>query len=223
MTKEQPSLTFLIYTDRKMKHLFVFIAFLIITSLTSFSSNAYSLEKSPYIVIADTGQRLFSRIAKDQESLKKFPELMRDIVEEELMPSIDYKYAAFKVLGKNLKTMSKTQREKFVVSMRSYLVRTYAIALKQYKNQKVTFEPNKPTKGARIVGVNTIITNADVNAPEINITFQMRQNKKTNKWKAYDMIIEGISLLSSKQAEISKRIKKNGIEQVTLELASFNK
>jgi phospholipid transport system substrate-binding protein len=51
----------------------------------------------------------------------------------------------------------------------------------------------------------------------------MRQNKKTQKWKAYDMIIEGISLLSTKQAEISKRIKKNGVDQVTLELASFNK
>jgi phospholipid transport system substrate-binding protein len=37
------------------------------------------------------------------------------------------------------------------------------------------------------------------------------------------MIVEGISLLSSKQAEISKRIKNNGIDQVTLELGSFNK
>jgi phospholipid transport system substrate-binding protein len=203
-----------------MKHLLVLITILFTTSLTSFSSDAYSIENSPYTVIADTGQRLFSRIAKDQESLKKFPELMRDIVEEELMPSIDYKYAAFKVLGKNLRKMTKTQREKFTVSMRSYLVRTYAVALKQYKNQEVTFESHRPTKGARILGVNTIIS--DPNAPEINITFQMRQNKKTKKWKAYDMIIEGISLLSSKQSEISRRIKKNGIDQVTLELASFN-
>ena len=71
--------------------------------------------KTLHTVIAETGERLFSRIAKDQESLKKFPELMRDIVEEELMPSIDYKYAAFKVLGRNLRTMTPEQREKFVV------------------------------------------------------------------------------------------------------------
>ena len=203
-----------------MKHLFVFIALLFSTSLTSFSSNAHTVENSPYTVIAETGQRLFSRIAKDQEPLKKFPDLMRNIVEEELMPSIDHRYAAFKVLGKNLKKMTKTQRENFTVSMRSYLVRTYAIALKKYKNQHVEFEPNKPTNGARIVGVNTIIS--EPNTPEIHITFQMRQDKKTKQWKAYDMIIEGISLLSSKQAEISKRIKRSGIEQVTLELASFN-
>ena len=72
-----------------MKLLFVFIAILFSTALTTFSNIAYSIENSPYTVIADAGERLFSRIAKDQESLKKFPELMRDIVEEELMPSID--------------------------------------------------------------------------------------------------------------------------------------
>ena len=59
-----------------MKHLFVFIALLFTTSLTSFSSNAYTVENSPYSVIAETGQRLFSRIAKDQEPLKKFPDLI---------------------------------------------------------------------------------------------------------------------------------------------------
>lgn len=203
-----------------MKHLMAIFTLLFMASLASFSSNAYSIENSPYTVIAETGERLFSRIAKDQESLKKFPELMRDIVEEELMPSIDYKYAAFKVLGRNLRTMTPEQREKFVVSMRSYLVRTYAIALKQYKQQDVVFESHKSTNGARIVGVNSVIRNA--NAPEINITFQMRQDRQTSQWKAYDMIIEGISLLSSKEAEISQRIQKSGIDQVTLELASFN-
>jgi phospholipid transport system substrate-binding protein len=200
-----------------MNKFFIFFTLLLTSIFSSFSSAATN---SPYQVIAETGQRLFSRIAHDQESLKKFPDLMRNIVEEELMPSIDYKYAAFKVLGKNLNKMTKVQREKFVISMRSYLVRTYATALKQYKNQQVSFEPSRPTKGARIVGVDTIIS--DDNAPEITITFQMRQNKKTKEWKAYDMIIEGISLLNSKQAEMTKRIKKNGIEQVTLELAAFS-
>ncbi|NQZ24020.1 MAG: ABC transporter substrate-binding protein [Colwellia sp.] len=203
-----------------MKHLFILFTLLLSSSFANFSNAATNDATSPYSVIAETGQRLFSRIANDQKALKKFPELMRIIVEEELMPSIDYKYAAFKILGKHLKKMSKVQREKFVVSMRSYLVRTYATALKQYKNQQVSFEPNRPTKGAKIVGVDAIIS--DGKAPDITITFQMRQNKKTKQWKAYDMIIEGISLISSKQAEIAKRIKKNGIEQVTLELAAFS-
>jgi phospholipid transport system substrate-binding protein len=203
-----------------MKSLTSLSTILLMSILLSFNSYATNAEISPYKVIESTGKQLFTRISNDQESLKKFPELMRNIVEEELMPSIDYKYAAFKILGKNLKKLTKAQREKFVISMRSYLVRTYATALHQYNDQKVSFESERPTNKAKIVGVDAVIS--DTNAPDITITFQMRQNRKSKQWKAYDMIVEGISLLSSKQAEISRRISKNGVDQVTIELAALS-
>ncbi|MGB1199219.1 MAG: MlaC/ttg2D family ABC transporter substrate-binding protein [Thalassotalea sp.] len=176
---------------------------------------------SPYKVVESTGGKLFSRISAQQNELQKFPELMREIVDQELMPVIDYKYASFKILGKNLRKMSKEQRSKFTASMRSYLIRTYATALTQYKNQQVTYEPARSTGTKKIVPVSATIV--DPNKPEINMVFLMRQNKKTKQWKAFDLIVEGISLLSSKQAEFNSRIAKYGIDQVTVELASVAK
>ena len=178
-------------------------------------------ETSPYVVLENVGHQLFSRIASNQQEIKKFPEYMRVIIEEELMPSIDYKYAAFKILGKHLPKTTKEQRTAFVASMRQNLIRTYATALAQYKNQQVIFEPTRPTKGKRIVSVNTKIV--DGNRPDIDIVFMMRQNKKTKQWKAFDMVVEGISLLGSKQAELNGRINKQGIDQVTLELTALSK
>jgi phospholipid transport system substrate-binding protein len=186
-----------------------------------FSASALAEEASPYKVIESVGNNLFQRIASNQQEITKFPDLMRNIVDEELMPHIDYKYAAYKILGKNLKKTSKEQRAKFVVSMRQYLIRTYANALMQYQDQQVIFEKDKPTKGKNIVSVSTQII--DNNRPTIDIAFKLRQNKKSKEWKAYDMVVEGISLLSSKQAELTSRISKQGIEQVTLELASIAK
>jgi len=185
------------------------------------SVNTFASEVSPYKVIETVGNNLFTRIAENQQEIKKFPGLMRYIVDEELMPFIDYKYAAYRILGKNLRKTTKEQRATFVTSMRSYLIRTYANALTQYKNQQVIFEPEREIKGKKIVSVNTKII--DANRPEINIAFKMRQNKKTKQWKAYDMVVEGISLLSSKQAELSHRITKQGVERVSLELASIAK
>ncbi len=195
----------------------VFITVLI--SIVSFSSSAQ--EQSPYVTLEKAGKNLFSRISANQMELKKFPMLMEKIVEEELMPSIDYRYAAYKILGKNLKHTSKEQRAKFVESMRHYLVRTYAKALSQYKNQEVIFEAPRSTEGKRIIAVNTQII--DPKRPTINIAFKMRKNKKTKQWKAFDMVVEGISLLQSKQVELNKRIAKQGVDQVTLELASIAK
>jgi len=201
-----------------MRKLFVYFSALLIALSTG---TLAAEEVSPYKVLETTGNKLFSRIAANQQELKKFPGLMRQIVAEELMPAVDYKYAAYRILGKKLRSTSKEQREKFVESMHHYLVRTYATALNQYKNQKVIFEPEKPTKGKKIISVNTQIL--DPNKPTINIAFKMRKNKKTKEWKAFDMVVEGISLLSSKQAEFSRRIAEQGLDQVTLELASIAK
>lgn len=176
---------------------------------------------SPYNILESIGNKLFGRIAANQQEIKKFPQLMQVIVEEELMPSIDYRYASYRILGKHLRKTSKDQRAKFVDSMRSNLARTYASALMQYNNQQVIFEPEKPINGKKIVAVKTQII--DANKPTINVVFKMRQNKKTGQWKAFDMVVEGISLLSSKKAELSKRIAKQGVEQVTIELAALIK
>ena len=146
---------------------------------------------------------------------------MQVIVEEELMPSIDYRYASYRILGKHLRKTSKEQRIKFVDSMRRNLARTYANALMKYKNQQVIFESEKPIKDKKIVAVKTQII--DANKPTINVVFKMRQNKKTGQWKAFDMVVEGISLLSSKKAELGKKLAKQGVEQVTIELAALTK
>ena len=197
---------------------------LVSLSLLSFqvqASNSTQHESSPYLVLKEVGNSLFTRIAANQKEIKKFPLLMRDIVEEELMPSIDYRYASYKILGKHLKKTTKEQRAEFLEAMRRYLVRTYATALMKYNNQQVIFEADKPTKGKKIVSVKTQIV--DLNAPTIDVIFKMRQNKKTGQWKAFDMVVEGIALLSSKQAELSHKIAKQGVEQVTLELAVITK
>jgi phospholipid transport system substrate-binding protein len=202
-----------------MKKLLIFIIL-----LTGFVQNSFAATPtvSPYQVIEVTGNRLFSRIASNQEALEKFPGLMRDIVEEELMPSIDYKYAAFKILGKHLRKTTVEQRAKFVTAMRSYLVRTYASALTQYHNQKVVFEPETKLKAkAKLASVDVKIV--DAGKPDIKITFQMRKDKKSQQWRAYDMVVEGISLVSSKQAEFNRKIADLGLDQVTVELASIAK
>ena len=154
----------------------VLALFLLTASATEVMAASAETNASPYVVLKDTGTKLFSRISANQQAIKKFPSIMQDIVEEELMPSIDYRYAAYRILGKHLKKTSKEQRADFSMAMRQYLVRTYATALTKYKNQQVIFESDKPTKGKKIVAVRTQIV--DVNSPTIEVVFKMRLNKK---------------------------------------------
>ena len=129
------------------------------------------------------------------------------------MPYVDYKYAAFKVIGTHFKKTNKTDRALFVKVFRDYLVTSYAQVFTLYKNQQVEFLPAKDFSKERVVAVKTSIIESG--RSPIDISFRVRKNKKTNDWKAYDMVAEGVSLLDSKKAELGSLIRQKGLPFVT--------
>jgi phospholipid transport system substrate-binding protein len=183
-------------------------------------SSVLAQEQSPHELMTSVATNLFSRLSAQQERLQNEPALVNQIVEEELMPYVDYRYAAFKILGKNLRSTSKQEREDFAIAMQDYLTVIYVNALRQYKNQTVSFQaPVKKHRG-KIAVVKALIS--DTGAPDISIDFKLRQDKNTREWKAFDMVVEGISMLNAKQAEINARISASSLEQVTEELESLS-
>lgn len=189
---------------------------LVLFTFTLTSASTLAATETAYDVVSQVGDSLFSRIKNESTQLKTNPAALETIVEQELMPYVDYRYTGLKILGKHIRTTTKEQREQFIEAMRHYLVKTYASALKQYNNQQVTFYPPKDEDG-KIVAVTAMIrANGQ---QDIDVVFKMRQDSKTLQWKAFDMVVEGISLLSSKQAEINRTIREHGIDKTTSILA----
>lgn len=165
----------------------------------------------------------FERITKDQPLIIKNNEHLRVIVEEELMPYIDYKYAALRVLGSEVskvraitdeaeKARAIKDIQRFIVVFREYLVATYAGVFTQYTNQQVEFGAPQPFKGKDVVVVKTKIIEAG--KPDIKIDFKVREDR-SGEWRAYDMIAEGISLLDAKQSELQGMLRQQGIDHVS--------
>jgi phospholipid transport system substrate-binding protein len=200
--------------------MFSFMKTLLAVVFFIISQSAFAQQQTPHQVIEGLGDNLFYRLAEAQKNLNAQPERIREIIEQELMPHVDYRYAAFKILGKYIRQVSKEQREEFAVAMKEYLTVIYVNALSQYQDQKITFEPeSKLTKDKKIATIKSLIT--EPGAPDISIDFKLRQDKITKQWKAFDMVIEGVSLISAKQAEISSRIRASDIQTVTLEIANL--
>lgn len=169
---------------------------------------------NPYVMVHKVAEITFKRFAREQEQIKEDPNLLKNIVREELMPYVDYRYSAFKVIGMtNFKSTTAEQRKIFSEVFLEYLVTSYAQVFTLYDNQLVEFERVKPLTDEKIVAVNTDII--EPGRPPINISFRVRHIKNTGEWKAYDMVAEGISLLDSKQAELTGLIRQKGIEHVT--------
>ena len=179
------------------------------------SANSTKVDKKdPYKMIQTVADITFKRFANEQAEIRKNPNLLKVIVREELMPYINYKYAAFKVIGaQNFRKTTDAERKAFVPVFRDYLITSYAQVFTLYKQQEVQFEPAKKLGKEKIVSVNTQVL--EPGREPIDISFRVRKNKKTKEWKAYDMVAEGVSLLDSKQAELGSLIRQKGLSHVT--------
>ena len=189
-----------------------------------FSSFSYAADvdmTNPNQVIRSVSSQTLDRISAEKEHLKTDPKYVQVIVEEELIPYFDYKYAAFLVMGNAVKETSKAQRDAFVDAFKTSLVNTYGHILFEYDDHELTIIDNNNFADKTIVTVEVRITDAQKQVTKL--VFKLRKNKKTNEWKVFDVIAEGISMLSTKQSELGELIRKNGIDNVIELLNEKNK
>ncbi|MFM2588754.1 phospholipid-binding protein MlaC [Vibrio sp. TBV020] len=191
--------------------------------LFAFNVTANEIDKTqPYQMMKQVSEHAFARLKAEQEQIHQDPEHLKMIVDEELMPYINEKYAALKLLGPNLKGAKREDVAKFIVAFRSYLVSSYAQVLTQYTDQTIEFGPEpKLNPKKSITGVKVEIVDAP--RPNIKLEFKLRKDKKSGEWQAFDMIAEGISLLSSKQSEWNSKLRQEGILAVANELEELAK
>ncbi|USD60147.1 MULTISPECIES: phospholipid-binding protein MlaC [Vibrio] len=203
----------------------MFKRFILMVSALFMSLNVMATEidaTQPYDMIMKVSDKAFSRLGAEQDKIQADPDYLKVVVEEELMPYVNYRYAALKLLGPNLKGAKREEVLEFIEAFRAYLVTSYAQVLTQYTGQDVKFGPEpKIDDKTTIIGVK--VTIMDSPRPNINLEFKLRKDKKTGEWKAFDMIAEGISLLSSKQSEWNTKIRQEGVLSVAQELEQLAK
>lgn len=186
--------------------------------LVVFNVAAEEIDKTqPYQMMKQVSEQAFNRLKSEQPKVQQNPDYLKVIVEQELMPYVNEKYAALKLLGPNLKGAKREDVATFIESFRAYLVSSYAQVLTQYTDQNIAFGPEPKLDPSRtITGIKVEIL--DSPRPNIKLEFKLRKDKKTGEWKAFDMIAEGISLLSSKQSEWNGKLRQDGILAVAQEL-----
>lgn len=200
---------------------FYFALLLVVFSVSVAAKTEINMSE-PYTMVQQVANSTFERVTTDQALIENDKEHLRLIVQEELLPYIDYKYSAYKVLGsyiqriRNIKDKEQKKAEvaklkRFINVFRDYLVATYAGVFTQYNGQKVEFEPAKKIDNKKFAVVKTKIVESG--KPDINIGFKVKKNKKGD-WQAYDMVAEGISLLDAKQSELHGILRTEGLDYV---------
>ncbi len=113
------------------------------------------------------------------------------------------------------------QREAYFAAFREYLKQAYGQALAMYHGQTYQIAPEQPLGDKTIVPIRVTIIDPN-GRPPVRLDFQWRKNSQTGNWQAYDMIAEGVSMITTKQNEWGTLLRTKGIDGLTAQLKSIS-
>jgi len=181
-------------------------------------ARATAADISPLEVVRDTSSRMLLALESERPRIAQEPGHLYELVAEIVLPYFDFRRMSQWVLGRNWRTATAQQRERFVEQFRILLVRTYGRALSEYADEKVIYLPFDVGSEADRVTVRTEIEQPGI-AP-IPISYAMYLSD--GGWKVYDVAISGVSLVTNYRSSFSSIIRKDGIDSLIEQLGDRN-
>jgi len=178
------------------------------TALLLFSLPAQA-EMQPDELIKSTSETVLSTLEQNREKYKEQPDEISRLVTDIILPHLDFRAMSKLALGKNWRSATEDQQNRFVDAFKNMLIRTYSKSLTEYAGQEIVFLPYRPpAEGKRTVTVQTQIKQN--NGPVIPIDYSLRI--KDDIWKVYDIKIDGISLVTNYRNTFAADINQLGME-----------
>lgn len=176
----------------------------------------------PMKMLKNTTGDLIQKLKNNQKKLHQDPDFVYDIIHKVLLPKVDVRVMSMSVLGRNAwRKASEKQKKAFTQAFTKTVIKTYASALKEYQDQKVTFQPLRGDyQDKHVLKVNSHIVQQNGNKVPISYSLIL----KDNQWKIFDLNVEGISLLQSFRSQFASELAQGkSLDEIIEELKQHNK
>lgn len=157
-------------------------------------------------------------IAKDKDIRSGDRAKLMRVIEAKVLPHFDFTSMTAMALGPSWRKANPDQKARLTREFETLLVRTYASALEAYSDQKFDFRPlrAKPTDTDVMVQVRVL----QGGAQPVAIDYSME--KTAAGWKAYDVMVGGVSLVANYRTEFNSVVRQSGIDGLINSLAAKN-
>ena len=107
----------------------------------------------------------------------------------------DFTELSKRSLGQNWSKLTPEQQKQFTSLYRSLLEDTYADKITSYTNEKLIFGKEIPLSGKTVEVQTTVVTKTSTTP------INYRLIEENGRWKVYDVVIEGVSLISNYRSQ----------------------
>ncbi len=178
---------------------------------------AQTLKDDPVSLVEHATSRIFADVAENLEEYTANPNALQAVVRKDLMPLLDVDYAARLVLGSAGRGLSAEKIDEFSICMSNLLVNRYSKGLLYFgSNVKLRVLPQRGDLNEKLTRVRTRVTLSNGGEAPVDYAF----HKTPEGWKAFDVIVEGISYVTTYRNQIQPDVRENGIDSVLIRLGS---
>ncbi len=130
------------------------------------------------------------------------------LVEAKILPHFDFERMTRLAMGKNWRDASVAQQSALIEEFRTMLVRTYSASISSIIDYKFEYKPLRMNPGDTEVMVSLEASKSG--SPAIPVDY--RVEKQAAGWKVYDILVDGVSLITVYRSSFNSEIKKGGVE-----------
>jgi len=165
---------------------------------------------NPAELVENSAKRMLVELDANRAMYRSDPKKLDALVGNVLLPNFDTDYAARLVLGQTWRTASEDQRKRFVDAFYHSLLRNYGAALIDFTADRFVILPYKGEPGDTNATVRTEVKRES--GAKVPVNFSLR--KTADGWKAWDVVIDGISYVKSFRTDFAADIQQNGLDDV---------
>ncbi len=136
------------------------------------------------------------------------------LVEEIILPHLDFETFSRLTLGKYWRTASDAQRAAFTKEFQNLLLRSYATSLNAYSGERIEQLGQRDEGNGRVLVQTQLIRTTG--AP---VTVDYRLLKRDDDWKIYDVVIEGVSMVINYRTSFGTEIRRDGLDALIKHMA----
>ncbi|MEA3149703.1 MAG: phospholipid transport system substrate-binding protein [Gammaproteobacteria bacterium] len=173
----------------------------------------------PEQLVENSAKRMLTELDKNRAMYAKDPAKLDELVATVLLPNFDSEYAARLVLGQTWRTATPEQRKRFVDAFYHSLLHNYGTALLNFTADRFTILPYKGDPSDTTATVRTEVKRSS--GEKVPVNFSLR--KTDAGWKAWDVVIEGISYVKSFRTDFAAEIQQKGLDEVINRLEADGK
>tara|TARA_Y100001935_G_C17311708_1_gene517028 strand:+ start:9644 stop:10303 length:660 start_codon:yes stop_codon:yes gene_type:complete len=162
----------------------------------------------PKQIVQGTADSVLAEVNLRREELEADSTLIYPLVEKMILPHFDFEAMTRFAMGRFWRYASSQQQRRLIAEFQELLVRTYATALLSYSGQDIEYFPINFLNEGREAIVPTKI--AYQGGPPIPINYRLRIENQDNTWLVFDVVIDGISLVTNYRSTFVRLIRVGG-------------